>query len=62
MIDILLDGARTGLENLENPAILFWHFPEPESPGKKKTTGPGKINLSLEKSLKFFSEKGYEPW
>ena len=29
---------------------------------KKKTTGPGKINLSLEKSLKFFSEKGYEPW
>lgn len=36
MIDILLDGARTGLENLENPAILFWHFPEPESPGKKR--------------------------
>ena len=28
---------------------------------KKKTTGPGKIDLSLEKSLKFFSEKGYEP-
>ena len=28
---------------------------------KKKTTGPGKIDLSLENSLKFFSEKGYEP-
>lgn len=36
MIDILLDEVRTGLENLENPAILFWHFPEPESPGKKR--------------------------
>ena len=36
MIDILLDRARTGLENLENPAILFWHFPGPESPGKKR--------------------------
>lgn len=23
MIDILLDRARTGLENLENPAIYF---------------------------------------
>ena len=28
---------------------------------KKKHTGPGKIDLSLENSLKFFSEKGYEP-
>lgn len=36
MIDILLDAARKGLENLENPAILFWHFPEPESPGRKR--------------------------
>ena len=28
---------------------------------KKKTTGPRKIDLSLENSLNFFSEKGYEP-
>ena len=36
MIDILLDRARTGLENLENPAILFWHFPRPEKSWKKR--------------------------
>ena len=57
MIDILLDRARTGLENLENPAILFWHFQD-QKVLEKKTTGPGKINLSPGKILEICFWKG----
>ena len=57
MIDILLDRAPTGLENLENPAILFWHFQD-QKVLEKKTTGPGKINLSPGKILEICFWKG----
>ena len=38
------------LENLENPVILLWHFPELES--KKRAAGPGKFWKSVELECK----------
>ena len=61
MIDILLDRARTGLENLENPAILFWHFPRPESPEKKDYGSWKNKSESWENPWNLFLKRGTNP-
>ena len=49
-----LQGSyRSGLENLDRPGILFWHFPGLESPGKRPLVPESSENL-------FNSTKKYE--